>query len=189
MMLALLEEIPSVDLPGELAAPSLIRAARSAGWRYARARRRERPADWLENVADSAGDGFEDTVAEEAEHWLGVVVPRPAGPDGLRAVPRVFAPAGQVEAVVLTGLAGDYGLREVVGRARRQVSSDSVRHHGLVERLDSSGRPRSVSTLPGPHRPRKGSDCADAGAGGRQDDRGELTADIFVATTRRRRRR
>ncbi|MFF1960249.1 hypothetical protein ACFVWX_25145 [Streptomyces sp. NPDC058220] len=121
MMLALLEEIPGVDLPGELAAQALVRAARSAGWRYARTRWREKPADWLENVADSAGDGFEDSIAEDAERQpqLDVVVPRPAGSQGLRATLRVSAPAEQVEAAVLTGLADDYGVREVVWRARR----------------------------------------------------------------------
>ncbi|MFF2851646.1 hypothetical protein ACFVT5_35740 [Streptomyces sp. NPDC058001] len=132
MMLALLEEIPGVDLPGELAAQALVRAARSAGWRYARTRCREKPADWLENVADSAGDGFEDSIVEEAERQLqlDVVVPRPAGPHGLRATLRISAPAEQVEAAVLAGLADDYGVREVVrraGRARRRVGRLKLR--------------------------------------------------------------
>ncbi|WP_329179598.1 hypothetical protein [Streptomyces sp. NBC_01477] len=130
MMLALLEEMPGIDLPGELAAQTLVRAARSAGWRYARAGWREKPADWLENMADSAGDIFEDSIDEDAEQQpqLDVVVPRPAGPHGLRAELRVSAPAGQVEAAVLTGLADDYGVREVVRRAgqsrrRRRVGT------------------------------------------------------------------
>lgn len=132
MVLALLEEIPGADLPGELAAQALVRAARSAGWRCARTRWREKPADWLENVADSAGDGFEDSIIEEADRQfqLDVVVPRPAGPHNLRATLRVLAPAEQVEAAVLTGLADDYGVREVVqraGRARRRVGRLKLR--------------------------------------------------------------
>ncbi|MGW6507159.1 hypothetical protein ACWGCP_06330 [Streptomyces niveus] len=121
MMLALFEEIPDVDLPGELAAQALLRAARSAGWRYARTRWREKPADWLENVAESEPDGFEDSIAGEVEQQrhFDVEVPRPAGPHGLRATLQVSAPAEQVEAAVLTGLADDYGVREVVRRAVR----------------------------------------------------------------------
>ncbi|MFD3520227.1 hypothetical protein [Streptomyces sp. NPDC058653] len=132
MMLALLEEIPGVDLPGELAAQALIRAARSAGWRYARTRWREKSADWLENVADSARDALEESIVEEAERQLqfDMVVPPPAGTHGLRATLRVSAPAEQVEAAVLTGLADDYGVREVVqraGRARRRVGRLKLR--------------------------------------------------------------
>jgi hypothetical protein len=128
MMLALLEEMPGIDLPGELAAQALVRAARSAGWRFARAAWREKPVSWMENVADSAEDVFDDSIAEDTEDtaWypqLDVMVPRPAGPHGLRATLQVSAPAGRVEAAVLTGLADDYGVREVVrrtGRTRRR---------------------------------------------------------------------
>lgn len=137
MTLALLEELPSIDLPGELAAQALVRTARSAGWRYARAGRREQPADWLESVADRVEDAFGDGSSEDAE-WhpqLDVTVPRPAGPHGLRAALRVTAPAGDVEAAVLAGLADDYGVREVVRRAgrtrrRRRVGTLKLRLGG-----------------------------------------------------------
>ncbi|SDN68626.1 hypothetical protein [Actinacidiphila guanduensis] len=137
MMLALLEEVPCMDLPGELAAQALVRAARSAGWRYARAVRREMPADWLDREADSAGNVFEDATAEEAERQaeFDVAIPRPAGPYGLRAQLRVSGPVGKVEAAVLTGLADDYGVREVVRRAgrskrRRRVGTLKLRLGG-----------------------------------------------------------
>lgn len=121
MTLALLEEVPNIDVPGELAAQALVRGARSAGWRYARAGWREKPADWLENAPDTVGDAFEDSIPEVTERQprLDVAVPHPAGPHGLRATLRVSAPAGQLEAAALTDLADDYGVREVVRRAGR----------------------------------------------------------------------
>ncbi|MFE1961168.1 hypothetical protein [Streptomyces sp. NPDC059479] len=86
MVLALLEELAAPDSASHLSDSSLIHAARTRAWRFARDGLRELPSTEVERIAQdralTASDGKADAPAEEA---LDVRVDRPDGPDGLRA--------------------------------------------------------------------------------------------------------
>ncbi|RLV09824.1 hypothetical protein CTZ27_00710 [Streptomyces griseocarneus] len=86
MVLALLEELAAPDAASHLSDSSLIHAARTRAWRFARDGLRELPSAQVERIAEdralTASDGEADTPAEEG---LDVRVDRPDGPDGLRA--------------------------------------------------------------------------------------------------------
>lgn len=86
MILALLEELAAPDAASRLSDSSLIHAARTRAWRFARDGLRELPSTHVERIAQdralSASDGEADAPVEEC---LDVRVDRPDGPDGLRA--------------------------------------------------------------------------------------------------------
>ncbi|MEV6777472.1 hypothetical protein [Streptomyces syringium] len=86
MTLALLEELAAPDAASRLSDSSLIRAARTRAWRFARDGLRELPSTQVERIAQdralTASGGEADAPAEEG---LDVRVDRPDGPDGLRA--------------------------------------------------------------------------------------------------------
>lgn len=86
MILALLEELAAPDAASRLSGSSLIHAARTRAWCFARDGLRELPSNHVERIAQdralSASDGEADAPAEEC---LDVRVDRPDGPDGLRA--------------------------------------------------------------------------------------------------------
>lgn len=86
MILALLEELAAPDASSRLSDSSLIHAARTRAWCFARDGLRELPSTHVERIAQdralSASDGEADAPAEEC---LDVRVDRPDGPDGLRA--------------------------------------------------------------------------------------------------------
>ncbi|WP_328913037.1 MULTISPECIES: hypothetical protein [unclassified Streptomyces] len=131
MILALLEELRIADPATLPSAQALIKAARSHGWRFARAGLRERPSAHLENLADDSCrtvTGGENLEQQDFE----VEVVRPDGPDGLRAPLRFPIPAERLEREVLNSLADDLGLHEVMRRAghsrnRRRIGTLSLR--------------------------------------------------------------
>ncbi|MFD7318840.1 hypothetical protein [Streptomyces sp. NPDC059883] len=86
MVLALLEELAAPDSASQLSDSSLIHAARTRAWRFARHGLRELPSTVVERIAQdhalTASDGEADAPAKEG---LDVRVDRPDGPDGLRA--------------------------------------------------------------------------------------------------------
>ncbi|WP_344122166.1 hypothetical protein [Streptomyces blastmyceticus] len=86
MVLALLEELAAPDAASRLSDSSLIHAARTRAWRFARDGLRDLPSTQVERIAQAraftASDGEADTPAEEG---LDVRVDRPDGPGGLRA--------------------------------------------------------------------------------------------------------
>ncbi|MGK5627250.1 hypothetical protein [Streptomyces sp. URMC 123] len=86
MVLALLEELAAPDTASRLSDSSLIHAARSRAWRFARDGLRELPSTEVERIAQdralTASDWEADAPAEEG---LDVQVDRPNSPDGLRA--------------------------------------------------------------------------------------------------------
>ncbi|MEW1677116.1 hypothetical protein AB0O47_28325 [Streptomyces noursei] len=86
MVLALLEELASPDAASRISSSSLIHAARTRAWHFARNGLREYPSRQVERIAQdhalAASDGKADAPAEEG---LDVRVDRPDGPDGLRA--------------------------------------------------------------------------------------------------------
>ncbi|MCM3810763.1 hypothetical protein ND808_33795 [Streptomyces sp. DR7-3] len=85
MVLALLEELAAPDAASRLNDSSLIHAAHTKAWRFARDGLRELPSTQVEHIAQdralTASDGEVDAPAEEG---LDVQVDRPDGPDGLR---------------------------------------------------------------------------------------------------------
>ncbi|MEU8932894.1 hypothetical protein AB0D30_23815 [Streptomyces sp. NPDC048409] len=86
MVLALLEELAAPDAPSHLSDSSLIQAARTRAWHFARAGLREFSSTQVEFVAQdravAASDGEADAATEE---YLDVRVDRPESPDGLHA--------------------------------------------------------------------------------------------------------
>ncbi|MFE9413283.1 hypothetical protein ACFYN0_31525 [Streptomyces sp. NPDC006704] len=86
MVLALLAELAAPDAASRLSGSSLIHAARTRAWCFARDGLRELPSTLVERIAQdralSTSDGEVDAPAEEC---LDVRVDRPDGPDGLRA--------------------------------------------------------------------------------------------------------
>ncbi|MEU6608849.1 hypothetical protein ABZ922_28020 [Streptomyces shenzhenensis] len=86
MVLALLEELAAPDAASRLSDSSLIHAARTRAWRFARDGLRELPSTQVECIAQdralTASDGEADATTEEG---VDVRVDRPDGPDGLRA--------------------------------------------------------------------------------------------------------
>lgn len=86
MILALLEELAAPDAASRLNDSSLIHAARTRAWRFARDGLRELPSTQVERIAEdralTASDGEADAPDDEG---LDVRVDRPDGPDGLRA--------------------------------------------------------------------------------------------------------
>lgn len=86
MVLALLEELAAPDAASRLSDSSLIHAARTRAWRFARDGLRELPSTQVERIAQdralTASDGEADAPDKEG---LDVRVDRPDGPDGLRA--------------------------------------------------------------------------------------------------------
>ncbi|MFI0976530.1 hypothetical protein ACH4SP_05830 [Streptomyces sp. NPDC021093] len=86
MVLALLEELAAPEAASRLSDTSLVHAARTRAWCFARDGMREHPSAQVERLAqDSAlasSDGETETPAEEG---LDVQVDRPDGPDGLHA--------------------------------------------------------------------------------------------------------
>ncbi|MGW3651612.1 hypothetical protein [Streptomyces sp. NPDC000878] len=86
MALTLLEELAAPDAASRLSDSSLIHAARTRAWCFARDGLRELPSTHVERIAQdralSASDGEADALAEEC---LDVRVDRPDGPDGLQA--------------------------------------------------------------------------------------------------------
>ncbi|MEU2206207.1 hypothetical protein AB0B95_22575 [Streptomyces hygroscopicus] len=85
MVLALLEELAAPEAASRLNDSSLIHAARTRAWRFARDGLRDLPSAQVERIAEdrarTASDGEADAMAEEG---LDVRVDRPDGPDGLR---------------------------------------------------------------------------------------------------------
>ncbi|MFI0777167.1 hypothetical protein [Streptomyces sp. NPDC021212] len=85
-VLALLEELAAPDAANRLSGSTLIHAARTKAWRFARDGLRELPSTQVERIAQdralTAPDGEADAPAEEG---LDVRVDRPDGPAGLRA--------------------------------------------------------------------------------------------------------
>ncbi|MEU1221395.1 hypothetical protein [Streptomyces microflavus] len=85
-VLALLEELAAPDAASRLCDSSLIHAARTRAWRFARDGLREFPSTQVEHIAQdhalTASDGEADAPVEEC---LDVRVDRPDGPDGLHA--------------------------------------------------------------------------------------------------------
>ncbi|MDX3571095.1 hypothetical protein [Streptomyces sp. ID05-47C] len=83
MILALLEELAAPDAASRLSDSSLIHAARTRAWRFARDGLRELPSTHVERIAQdralSASDGEAGAPVEEC---LDVRVDRPDGPDG-----------------------------------------------------------------------------------------------------------
>ncbi|OKI08100.1 hypothetical protein A6A06_35205 [Streptomyces sp. CB02923] len=86
MVLALLEELAAPDAASRLSDSSLIHAARTRAWRFARDGLRERPSTQVERITQdralTTSDGEADASAEKG---LDVRVDRPDGPDGLHA--------------------------------------------------------------------------------------------------------
>lgn len=86
MALAILEELASPDAATHLCDSSLIRAARTRAWDFARAGLRERPSTQVEHITEehalTASGGEADASA--GDQGLDVRVDRPDGPDGLR---------------------------------------------------------------------------------------------------------
>ncbi|MFD8994422.1 hypothetical protein [Streptomyces abikoensis] len=86
MVLALLDELAAPDAASHLSDSSLIHAARTRAWRFARDGLRELPSTQVERIVQdralTTSDGEADAPAEEG---LDVRVDRPDGPDGLRA--------------------------------------------------------------------------------------------------------
>ncbi|MFJ7327889.1 hypothetical protein ACIQVN_16880 [Streptomyces cyaneofuscatus] len=86
MILALLEELAASDAASRLCDSSLIHAARTRAWHFAREGLRELPSTQVEHISQdhalTASDGEADAPVEE---HLDVRVDRPDGPDGLRA--------------------------------------------------------------------------------------------------------
>ncbi|KAB7844430.1 hypothetical protein [Streptomyces mobaraensis] len=86
MILALLEELAAPDAESRLSDSSLIHAARTRAWRFARDGLQELPSIQVERIAHDRApitpDGEADAPAEEG---LDVRVDRPDGPDGLCA--------------------------------------------------------------------------------------------------------
>ncbi|MBX7554864.1 hypothetical protein K1Y78_44805 [Streptomyces sp. tea 10] len=86
MVLALLEELAAPDAASRLSASSLIHAARTRAWRFARDGLRELPSTQVECITQAhaltASDGEADAPADES---LDVRVDRPDCPDGLHA--------------------------------------------------------------------------------------------------------
>lgn len=86
MVLALLEELAAPGAASHLSDSSLIHAARTRAWRFARAGLRECSSTQVERITQdralAASDGEADAAAEEC---LDARVDRPEGPDGLHA--------------------------------------------------------------------------------------------------------
>ncbi|WP_405570118.1 hypothetical protein OG418_36450 [Streptomyces phaeochromogenes] len=86
MILALLEELAAPDAASHLSDSSLIHAARTKAWCFARDGLRELPSTHVERIAQeralTASDGEADALTQEG---LDVRVDRPDGPDGLHA--------------------------------------------------------------------------------------------------------
>ncbi|MER6604824.1 hypothetical protein ABT282_02615 [Streptomyces sp. NPDC000927] len=86
MVLALLEELAAPDAASRISDSSLIHAARTRAWRFARDGLRELASTQVERMTQdralTASGGEADAPAEEG---LDVRVDRPDGPDGLRA--------------------------------------------------------------------------------------------------------
>ncbi|MFE3018924.1 hypothetical protein [Streptomyces sp. NPDC059256] len=86
MVLALLEELAAPDVASGLSDSSLIHAARTRAWRFARGGLRELPSTQVEGIVqDRAVATFDRDADAPAEEGLEVQVDRPDSPDGLRA--------------------------------------------------------------------------------------------------------
>lgn len=120
MVLALLEELRTVDPESPLSAQTLIRAACGGGWRFARAALREAPSTHLENIAE--GDhraltgGTAESLARQADFELEVT--RPEGAAGLNASLRFRVSTAQLEEEVLRSLTDHLGSHKVVSRTK-----------------------------------------------------------------------
>jgi hypothetical protein len=86
MTLALLEELATPDAASRLCDSSLIHAARTRAWLFARDGLREFPSAHVERIAqDRALCSYDGEADAPAMECLDVRVDRPDGPDGLRA--------------------------------------------------------------------------------------------------------
>lgn len=136
MILALLEELAAPDAATRLCDSSLIHAARTRGWRFARDGLRELPSTQVEQITQdhalTASDGEADAPVEE---HLDVQVDRPDGPDGLRAALRFRVRPEHLRKGALADI--DDGARDRSTRHRprkrragRRVSTRPVRPAG-----------------------------------------------------------
>ncbi|WP_152529284.1 hypothetical protein [Nocardiopsis chromatogenes] len=86
MILALLEELAAPDAASRLSDHSLICAARTRAWNYARDGHRELPSSQIESIAqDRALTASDGEAGAPHVKGLDVWVDRPDAPDGLRA--------------------------------------------------------------------------------------------------------
>ncbi|MFE5828792.1 hypothetical protein ACFQ8W_00745 [Streptomyces sp. NPDC056508] len=86
MILALLEELAAADVPSRLSDSSLIHAALTRAWDFARDGLRELPSTLVERITEERGltaSGGEANAP--AGEYVEVQVDRPDGPDGLHA--------------------------------------------------------------------------------------------------------
>ncbi|MFS0695208.1 hypothetical protein [Streptomyces nitrosporeus] len=104
MLLALLEELAAPEGTESPSVASLLRAARTRAWEYARAHLRETPSTQVEHITQEHALTSVETAPDTswAPQGLDVRVDRPAGPDGLRAPLRFRVHAEHLREGVLT---------------------------------------------------------------------------------------
>ncbi|MFE3093768.1 hypothetical protein ACFXG1_08055 [Streptomyces sp. NPDC059248] len=124
MVLALLEELAAPDAANRLSDSSLIRAARTRAWLFARGGLRELPSTQVERIAqDHALTASDEETDTQAEEGLDVQVNRPDGPDGLRAPLRFRVRPEHLRKGVFAGINdGGRGRSTHGGRWRKRRS-------------------------------------------------------------------
>ncbi|MHC0429191.1 hypothetical protein ACX6XY_03240 [Streptomyces sp. O3] len=137
MALALLEELAAPDAASRLSSSSLIHAARTRAWRFARDGLREFPSTEVDRIARERGltasGGEADAPNEES---LDVRVDRPDSPDGLRAPLRFRVRPEHLRTGVLVDTDDGPGDRSTCHaprkkqRSGRRVNGRSVRPAG-----------------------------------------------------------
>ncbi|MFJ3576749.1 hypothetical protein [Streptomyces rubiginosohelvolus] len=127
MILALLEELAAPDAASRLCDSSLIHAARTRAWRFAREGLRELPSKQVEHIAQdqalTASDGEADASKEEC---LDVRVDRPDSPDGLCAPLRFRVRPEHLRKGALTGTDDGARDRSAHHRPRKRRSGRRV---------------------------------------------------------------
>ncbi|MGW1596284.1 hypothetical protein [Streptomyces sp. NPDC002343] len=139
MVSALLEELAAPDSANRLSDSSLIHAARTRAWRFAREGLRELPSTQAERIAqDRALTASAGEVDAPTEEGLDVRVDRPDGPEGLRAALRFRVRPEHLRKGALTGTDTGDGTRDRSARhgplkkrrSERRVSTRPVRPAG-----------------------------------------------------------
>ncbi|MEU6931028.1 hypothetical protein AB0A05_17950 [Streptomyces sp. NPDC046374] len=134
MVLALIEQLRTLDSTDPLAVAALLKAARNRAWDFARAGLREIPSTQVERITQDRSVTAPERMADAptTRQGLDVRVDRPDGPDGLRASLRFRVRPEHLRDAVLARPAQGAGAGEPdrchrSRRSRRRVGTLPIR--------------------------------------------------------------